>query len=53
MAKNCIYCKTTIPADTVLDVCENCGNGVWGQKMYNAIKKSMEDAREKGDLLNA
>jgi len=50
MAKKCIYCKNEIDEDCVLDVCTRCGIGVWGEKMFNAIKKSMEGARETGDL---
>jgi len=50
MAKKCIYCKTDIPADAVLDVCQRCGYGVWGEKMYAAIVKSMEDAKSSGNL---
>jgi len=36
-----------------LDVCNNCGVGVWGQKMFNAILQNMEDAKDKGDLCNS
>ena len=50
MAKKCIYCKTEIPQDSVIDFCTPCGVGVWGPKMFNTIKKSMEDARSRGDL---
>ena len=51
MGKHCIYCKGEIPANAVLDVCERCGIGVWGQKMYEAIKKNMEDANDSGNLM--
>ncbi len=51
MAKKCIYCKTEIPADEVLDVCERCGHGVWGQKMYEAIKSNMKSASDSGNLM--
>ena len=50
MAKKCIYCKSEIAHESVIDFCERCGIGVWGPKMFNTIKKSMEDARNKGDL---
>jgi len=33
-----------------VDVCERCGIGVWGEKMFKAIKDNMSDARDKGDL---
>jgi hypothetical protein len=49
--KKCIYCKQlTIPENSVIDFCERCGKGVWGEKMYNAIKDNMEEAGKRGDL---
>ncbi|MBX4212109.1 hypothetical protein KW787_01480 [Candidatus Pacearchaeota archaeon] len=50
MAKKCIYCKSPIADTSVVDVCRNCGIGVWGEKMFNAIITNMENAREAGDL---
>jgi hypothetical protein len=50
MTKKCIYCKQEIDQDSVVDFCKKCGVGVWGEKMFNAIVKSMEDARSTGDL---
>ena len=50
MAKKCIYCKNSIEDDSVIDFCEKCGVGVWGEKMFKAIKDSMEKARDSGDL---
>ena len=50
MAKKCIYCGAEVPEDRVVDFCDRCGSGVWGEKMFNAIISSMEDARDKGDL---
>lgn len=50
MAKACIYCKTSIDQNSVVDVCRRCGIGVWGEKMFNAIVENMEGAKEKGDL---
>jgi len=50
MASKCMYCKTALPEGTVVDVCDRCGVGVWGEKMFNAIRKNMEDAREDGNL---
>mgnify|MGYP001594325631 CR=1 FL=1 len=50
MAKNCIYCKVQIEESSVVDVCDRCGVGVWGPKMFKAIKEGMENAREVGDL---
>lgn len=51
MAKKCIYCKNDIAADAVLDVCQRCGHAVWGEKMYAAIVKSMQDANDSGNLM--
>ncbi len=48
--KKCIYCKSEIDETSVVDFCSRCGIGVWGEKMFNAIIKNMEEAREKGDL---
>jgi len=50
--KKCIYCKAEVNDDSVIDFCENCGVKVWGQKMFNAIVKNMEDARDNDDLMN-
>jgi len=50
MPKKCIYCKTEISDDSVIDFCQRCGIGVWGEKMFNAIVKSMENSRQAGDL---
>ena len=33
-----------------MEVCEKCGYEVWGSNMFNAIKKNMSDAKEKGDI---
>jgi hypothetical protein len=50
MTKKCLYCKTELPETSVIDFCESCGVGVWGQKMFNTIVSNMEEARESGDL---
>lgn len=52
MSKKCIYCKKDIHDEMVLDVCNVCGVGVWGQKMFSTIVKKMEDARSKDDLVS-
>ena len=48
--KKCIYCHSEISEESVIDFCERCGIGVWGEKMFSAILANMNDAREKGDL---
>jgi hypothetical protein len=48
--KKCIYCGAPVEDSSVIDFCERCGKGVWGEKMFNAILKNMEEANEKGDL---
>jgi uncharacterized UBP type Zn finger protein len=50
MTKKCIYCKSEISDDSVIDFCNRCGIGVWGEKMFNTIVKNMEEARENNDL---
>ena len=50
MYKKCIYCKAEISKEKVVDFCNSCGKGVWGEKMFNAIIQNMEDARNRGDL---
>ena len=48
--KKCIFCKGHVEDNSVIDFCDRCGVGVWGGKMFAAIKKNMEDARNSGDL---
>ena len=50
MSKKCIYCRELISDDSVIDFCERCGKGVWGEKMFRAILQNMEKARENNDL---
>ncbi|MAG79081.1 hypothetical protein CMI40_01765 [Candidatus Pacearchaeota archaeon] len=52
MVKKCIYCKTDVSQDSVIDFCNKCGKEAWGEKMFDTIVKNMENAREKGDLTN-
>lgn len=46
----CVYCKNDIKDERVVDVCDSCGIGVWGKKMFQAIKDNMNNAKEVGDL---
>jgi hypothetical protein len=52
MVRKCIYCGKEVGEDSVIDFCERCGVGVWGQKMFRTIVKNMEEAREKDDLVS-
>ena len=47
--KKCIYCKSDISED-VIDFCERCGRGVFGEKMFNTIVNNMREAGKRGDL---
>ena len=49
--KKCVYCKRELKEDSVIDVCSDCGRGVWGEKMFNTIVRSMEDAESRGSLM--
>ena len=50
MSKKCIYCKEEISDDCVVDFCDRCGKGVWGEKMFRTIIENMERARDNEDL---
>ena len=50
--KKCIYCGAEILDESVVDFCEKCGKGVWGEKMFNTIVQNMENARQNNDLCN-
>ncbi len=50
MATKCGFCKTPLEDGQVFEVCETCGIGVWGKKMFVAIKSNMSKAKIKGDL---
>lgn len=50
MTKRCVYCSKDLPSESIVDVCEVCGVGVWGEKMFSAIKENMQSAKERGDL---
>jgi hypothetical protein len=52
MTKKCIYCKTEIPDESVIDFCRRCGIGVWGEKMFNTILTNMQNAADKDDLVS-
>mgnify|MGYP001614304230 FL=1 len=50
MIKKCVYCRQDLQDQRAIDVCDKCGVGVWGQRMFSTILKGMNDANAKGDL---
>ena len=48
--KKCIYCNCEIKQDSVIDFCQRCGVGTFGEKCFSAILKNMEAADARGDL---
>ena len=50
MGKNCVYCKRQLEDNSIIDVCNLCGNKVWGEKMFSAIIGNMQKAKDIGDL---
>ena len=50
MLKKCVYCNIELHDNRAIDVCDRCGFGVWGEKMFNTIRNQMEDAKQKGNL---
>jgi uncharacterized UBP type Zn finger protein len=50
MTKRCVYCNEEVSDECAIDVCDKCGVGTWGQKMFSAIKKQMNDAKANDDL---
>ena len=53
MGKKCIYCHEEVSDNCVVDFCERCGKGVWGEKMFNTIIQNMERARDNKDLCHS
>lgn len=48
--KKCMYCKCEVEDSSVIDFCERCGKGVFGEKMFNTIVENMQEADKRGDL---
>ena len=48
--KKCMYCKADIEDQSVIDFCDRCGKGVFGEKMFEAIVQNMQEAHKRGDL---
>jgi hypothetical protein len=48
--KKCIYCKCALDDKSLIDFCERCGKGIFGDKMFNAILNNFKEADMRGDL---
>ena len=48
--KKCIYCGKELHEENVVEFCERCGCGAFGEKMFQTIVQNMTEARKKGDL---
>jgi uncharacterized UBP type Zn finger protein len=46
----CVYCSTNLTDNRSMEICDRCGVMVWGHKMWAAIRKTTDDARDNGDL---
>lgn len=53
MSKKCLYCGKELDDSCVVDFCNRCGVGVFGERMFNTIINNMEDARDRGDLCHS
>jgi len=50
MTSKCSFCKVELTDGRAIEVCNPCGKGIWGEKMFQAIIGNMGAARDKGDL---
>lgn len=50
MTTRCVYCRAEIHDNRSMEICDRCGVKVWGPKMFDAIKKTTDDARDNDDL---
>ena len=50
MVQKCMYCKCELSDGRTMEVCDKCGEKVWGAKMFNSIVQNMDNARDNGNL---
>ncbi len=48
--RKCVYCGSDLKDNRSMEICDRCGEKVWGKKMFDAIKKTTDETRDKGDL---
>jgi len=48
--RKCIYCKTEVNSESLMDFCEPCGKKAFGEKMFYTISQNMKEANKRGDL---
>jgi len=48
--RRCVYCNSDLVDDRSMEICDRCGEKVWGKKMFDAIKKTTDEERDKGNL---
>lgn len=48
--KRCMYCSVSLTDGRIVDVCNNCGVSVWGEKMFENILRETGKEFEKGNL---
>ena len=48
--RKCVYCGSDLNDNRSMEICDRCGEKVWGKKMFDAIKKTTDETRDKGDL---
>ena len=46
----CVYCKSEVPHERTMQICDICGCKVWGKKMFMAILQGTDNEREKGNM---
>lgn len=49
MAK-CVYCNEVVPKGRAMEICDRCGVGIWGQKMFLEIVSKTNEEMGKGNL---